>query len=221
MMERRPAPPIWFCTAQEAAANLGVDRDHVLFWADIGELVPAVRIPSALVSIPQLAPAPYVLVYLHGYVDMRWINDGAGDLIAPLAGSHRVYQVDGLRSVEAEFDGTILVRRSELLFLTDGIAAFREEVQLGQTVDETQKRPNPTKLRTLQRIAALLIADRWPDAGNYTVAGEIVRGFQLLGLTVSKECAASHVKECRRELDAAPNADEGCRANSDELAQAA
>jgi hypothetical protein len=205
-------------TLAEAAASLRVHPDLVLRYADIGILVPAALVPRTSLSPTALAPAPYVVVLLHDYLDMLWADNGAGDLVAPIVGSHRVYQVDGTAHIEVEFDATVIVRRSQLAFLADGIDGLREPS--AEPVGR-QKTPHPAKLRTLQQILGMLIADRWANAGPYTVAEEMVRAFQLRGLNISKECVASHVKECRRELDAAPNADEGCRANSDGLAQAA
>src|SRR5690348_4726154 len=106
-----PAPillPTWHMTLAEAAASLGAHPDLVLRYADIGILVPAAPIPRTSLSLADLAPAPYVVVLLHDYLDMLWTDNGSGDLIAPIVGSHRVYQVDGTAFSDVDFDASIL-----------------------------------------------------------------------------------------------------------------
>jgi hypothetical protein len=128
---------------------------------------------------------------------MAWLPDG-DDMVAALAGTHQAYQVDGNAYAYIELDGSgIVIRRSELVIPCDQVEALHDYCQIA-----TQT-PHPAKLKTLQRILGLLISERWPNAGPYTVAEALVRAMQLHGISISKECAAGHVKECRLRLNLA------------------
>lgn len=197
MTAKRPAlPPSWYQSLAETAAELGTHPERLLYYADAGLILPAALIPKALLPVSYPGPSPYLVVRLDIYRDMPWVPD-AGDMVAPLIGSHRAYQVDGHAYTNLDLDGAgVLIRRSELVFTCDQIEALQEACKL-------TKPSHPAKSRMQQRIMGMLVAERWPKAGAYTVAEAIVTAFQLHGLSISNECAAGHVKESRSEFEAA------------------
>jgi hypothetical protein len=202
---KRPnLPPSWYQTLAATAAEFGTHPDRVLRYADAGLILPAALISKAVLPVPYPGPAPYLVVRLDAYREMPWIPD-AGDMVAPLIGAHRAYQLDGHAYTNLNFDGAgVLVRRSELVITSDQIEELRFACEAGE------RTPHPAKLRTLQRITGALIAKRWPDSerraereGNYKIAEELACDLQLAGISLSKEAIALHVREARAERAAA------------------
>ena len=206
MTAKPPAlPPVWYQTLRETAAEFGTHVDRILYYLDAGMIVPAALIPKALLPGVYPGPSPYLVVRLDEYREMAWLPDG-NDMVAALAGNPRTYQIDGDAYVYVELDGSgIVIRRSELVIPCDQVEALHEQCE----VSRAARGVHPAKLRTLQRLLGLLILDRWGEAGTYTIAESIVRASQLTGISISKECAAGHVKECRAELELAKASTEG------------
>lgn len=200
---RRPAlPPAWYQTIAETAAELGTHSERVLYYADAGLILPAALVAKALLPVPYPGPSPHLIVRLDDYRTMAWAPDGV-DMIAPLVGVYRGYQVDGNGFTNLDVDGAgVVIRRSQLVFTSDQVEALQDAC--GVT-----KPPHPAKLRTLQQILGFLIADRWPDCGAYTIAENVLRGLQLNGVSLSKETIATHVREARAALAAASCCGEG------------
>jgi hypothetical protein len=191
--KRITLPPAWFQTLTETATEFGTHSERLLYYADAGLILPAALVHKALLPMQYPGPSPYLVVRLDDYRSMPWAP-ADGDMVAPLIGAHRAYQVDGHAFTNLDIDGAgILVRRSELVLTSDQIEALQDASVLA-------KAPHPAKLRTLQRLLGVLVAQRWPDAGPYTVAEQLIRDLQLCGLGLSKECIAGHVRESRAEL---------------------
>jgi hypothetical protein len=187
-------PPAWHRSLESVAAEFGCHRDEVLYYADAGLILPAALVHKTLLPVAYPGPCPYLVVRLDDYHSMAWAPVD-GDMVAPLVGSHRAYQVDGKGFVNLEIDGAgVLVRRSDLVLTIDQVDALQDACG-------TKRSPHPAKLRTLQQILGALIADRWSDsAGPYTIAENILVSLQLKGVSLSKECVATHVREARAEL---------------------
>ena len=193
-MKRPTLPPAWYQTLAETAAELGTHPERLLYYADAGLILPAALVAKALLPVPYPGPSPHLIVRLDEYRTMAWLPDG-DDMIAPLVGVHRAYQVDGHGFTNLDLDGVgVLIRRSQLVFTSDQVEALQDAC--GAT-----KPPHPAKLWTIQQILGFLIADRWPDCGPYTVAENVLRGLQLCGVSLSKETIASHVREARSALE--------------------
>jgi hypothetical protein len=195
-MRRPTLPPAWYQTLAETAAELDTHAERVLYYADAGLILPAALVAKALLPVPYPGPSPHLIVRLDDYRTMAWVPDGT-DMIAPLVGVYRAYQVDGHGFTNLDLDGAgVLIRRSQLVFTSDQVEALQDACGI-------TKPPHPAKVRTLQQILGYLVAERWPDCGHYTIAENVLRGLQLNGVSLSKETIASHIREARSAAEAA------------------
>jgi hypothetical protein len=184
----------------ETAAEFGTHPERLLYYADAGLILPAALVHKSLLPVAYPGPSPYLVVRLDHYREMPWTPAG-GDMVAPLDGTHRAFQVDGHGFTNLDLDGAgVLVRRSELVLTCDQVEALHDACA-------PRKSAHPAKVRALHRLVGILVAARWPKAGPYTVADELLRDLQLLGLTMSKECIAGHIRDARSEIAASLNAD--------------
>ena len=181
--------PTWYVTPTELAELWKCSVDRVLYWIDAGLMTPAALVPKAQLPFARPGPSPYVVVLLDCYASMAWRAEG-GDMVAPLVGEFRAYQVerDGFVSLTIAGCDDVSVARSQLVLPID---------QLEELTDLATKQAamRSDERRTFLLILGALLADTDAGEKHYAIGESVATVLFAAGVDMNVRTIASKVRE--------------------------